>query len=231
MSKVIDLKGSILSLTILNIYSDDIQQVKLEINEKVEQAPSFFSGIPVVIEPKVSLVDPTFLALLVEFLYQLQMIPIGVRSEDPGIQDQAEYAGLALFPPQEHKARHKTVPEELKEDMPSEIGALVIKHNVRSGQQVYAKGRDLIVLGSINPGAEVVADGHVHVFGKARGKIFAGAAGYADAKIFASHLNPEMVCIAGMYQLSEDIDDKAKEGFVEVALKDNKLVFNSKILG
>jgi len=228
MSKIIDLKGSILSLTVLNLFSDQIDETKKAIAAKIDQAPDFFVGIPIVLEPKIALKDPTFLALLVEYLTQLQMIPIGIRTKEDAIKEQAEYAGLAIFPQEKPKARSKKTKNE-----PEEAGlktALMVNNSVRSGQQIYAKDRDLIVMGSINPGAEVVADGHVHVFGKVMGKVFAGSSGDGNAKIFAKQLNPELVCIAGMYQLSEDIDESFKKGFVEISLTEGKLVFNPSLL-
>lgn len=228
MSKIIELKGSILSLTVLRVYSTDIEQTKAAISEKVDQAPEFFAGIPVVIEFKIQPEDPMFLALLVEFLHQKQLIPTGVRTEDQSIQEQATYAGLAVFPEETKKKRKKEKKEEavaLESDTPQPTTAMVVQGTVRSGQQVYAKGRDLIVMGSVNPGAEIVSDGHVHVFGKVMGKVFAGSSGMTDARIFAKQLNPELVCIAGLYLLAEDMSAEYKDGFVEVLLKDDKLVF------
>lgn len=245
MSKIIELKGSILSLTVLKLHSDDIEETKQAIAHKVAQAPSFFAGIPVVLEPKVALQDPTYLALLVEFLHQKQMIPTGIRSEDATIIEQAKYAGLACFPlEKQSKANRKpkasTQSSETKQPeekaAPIEVEsaglktAMRVEASVRSGQQVFAKDRDLIVMGSVNPGAEVIADGSVHVFGKVLGKVFAGAAGETQAKIYAKQLNPELVCIAGAYQLAEDISEEYKQQFVEVSLKEDALVFNTKIL-
>jgi septum site-determining protein MinC len=75
---------------------------------------------------------------------------------------------------------------------------------LRSGQQVYAKGRDLIVMGMVNAGAEVIADGHIHVYGTLRGKAIAGARGNVDAQIFAQVMEPELISIAGVYRTSEN---------------------------
>ena len=232
MQKVIDLKGSILSLTVLSLFSPDIENTKQAIAAKIDQAPDFFVGIPVVLEPQTTLTDPTFLALLVEYLRQRQMIPIGIRTEEDALKEQAEVAGLAVFPLEKTKKPSKKPVEPPLE--PESLGlksALMVKGSVRSGQQVLAKDRDVIIMGSVNPGAEVVADGHVHVFGKVMGKVFAGASGETNAKIFAKQLAPELICIAGLYQLSEDIDAAYQKGFVEVSLQDNKLVFNTKLLG
>jgi len=83
-------------------------------------------------------------------------------------------------------------------------GAMVIDKPLRSGQQVYAKGRDLIVLAMVNAGAEVIADGHIHVYGALRGKAIAGARGNAQAQIFALVMEPELISIAGVYRTSEN---------------------------
>ncbi|MCS6809775.1 MAG: septum site-determining protein MinC [Tepidimonas sp.] len=80
---------------------------------------------------------------------------------------------------------------------------LVVDRPLRSGQQVYARGGDLVVLAMVNPGAEVIADGHVHVYAPLRGRVIAGARGDAAARIFALIFEPELVSIAGVYQTAE----------------------------
>jgi septum site-determining protein MinC len=81
--------------------------------------------------------------------------------------------------------------------------ALVIERPLRSGQQVYAKGRDLVLLHMVNAGAEVIADGHIHVYAPLRGKAIAGAPGNADARIFSLCMERELISIAGIYRTSE----------------------------
>jgi septum site-determining protein MinC len=81
---------------------------------------------------------------------------------------------------------------------------MVIDKPLRSGQQVYAKGRDLIVMAMVNAGAEVIADGHIHVYAPLRGKAIAGARGNTQAKIFALVMEPELISIAGVYRTSEN---------------------------
>lgn len=244
--KIIELKGSILTLSVLKIFSDDFSVTQQALKDKVEQAPSFFVGIPIVLEPQVELNDPTFLALMVEFLYQLQMIPIGIRTQDENIINQAQYAGLAVFPPEEVKTKKAAEPAEPKQavevenptqvatpevmdaimpSIPQVQSAMIVKRSVRSGQQIHAANRDVIIMGSVNPGAEILADGNITVFGKVLGKVIAGASGNMDAKIFATELNPEIVCIAGIYQLADDIPQAFKKGLVQVELKQEKLQF------
>jgi len=86
---------------------------------------------------------------------------------------------------------------------PELLPALIVDKPLRSGQQVYARGRDLVVLAMVNPGAEVIADGHIHVFAPLRGKAIAGARGYTDARIFAASLEAELISIAGVYRTSD----------------------------
>ncbi|WFE68289.1 septum site-determining protein MinC [Thiomicrospira sp. R3] len=231
MNQVIALKGSVLSLSVLKVFSDDFTEVKQVLAQKVAQAPDFFKALPIVIEPEIAPLAPTFLAQLVELLHQNNMMPVGVRTADATLIEQAEYAGLAVFEPvkaSSEKATQETKPvKSVKEmdDKPDQ-GALLIDSAVRSGQQVYAKGRDLIVKSSINPGAEVVSDGHIHVYGKAKGKLFAGSSGNRQARIFVQQLDAEMVCIAGLYQMAEDIKPEYKQGWVEICLQQDRLVFN-----
>jgi len=232
MKKVIDLKGSILSLTVLKLHSEDIEKTKDAIDEKINQAPEFFAGIPVVLEPEVDNLEPTYLALLLEYLNQKQMIPIGIRTSNEAMKEQASYAGLAVFSEESNlKKRTKAKQEKPSEETPQDEGglktAMVINHAVRSGQQIYAKDRDLIVMGSVNAGAEVIADGSVHIYGSVRGKVFAGSQGEAKARIFAQKMDPELLCIAGLYQLSEDIAEEHKKGFTEVSLLNDQLSFKA----
>ena len=86
----------------------------------------------------------------------------------------------------------------------AQLPALVIDKPLRSGQQVYARGRDLVVMAMVNAGAEVIADGHIHVYAPLRGKAIAGARGNADARIFALSLEPELISIAGIYRTTEN---------------------------
>ena len=93
---------------------------------------------------------------------------------------------------------------------------LVIDKPLRSGQKVYARGADLVVLAMVNQGAEVVADGNIHVYAPLRGKAMAGACGNTNARIFSLCLEPELISIAGVYRTSEhplapDVHGKAAQ--------------------
>ena len=135
------------------------------------------------------------------------------RGAQPHHLQSAQEAGL--FEAQDVRvqapARTETVVQEVirevevVREVPAAGGsALVVDKPLRSGQHVYAKGRDLIVLAMVNPGAEVIADGHIHIYAPLRGKAIAGARGQADARIFAMAMEPELISIAGIYRTAVD---------------------------
>ena len=82
---------------------------------------------------------------------------------------------------------------------------MVITQPVRSGQVVYARKNDLIVLGSVNPGGQVVADGNIHIYGALRGRAIAGVQGATEARIFCQKLEAELLAISGIYLIWDDI--------------------------
>jgi septum site-determining protein MinC len=103
--------------------------------------------------------------------------------------------------------------------------ALIVDKPLRSGQHVYAKGRDLIVMAMVNPGAEIMADGHIHVYAPLRGKAIAGARGNQDARIYTSCLEAELLSIAGIYRTSDTPIPKEVAGkAAQIRLIDEKLV-------
>jgi septum site-determining protein MinC len=109
--------------------------------------------------------------------------------------------------------------------VPVSVPTLVIDRPLRSGQQVYAKGGDLVVLGAVNAGAEVIADGNIHVYGPLRGKAIAGSRGNTEARIFTTCFEPELFAIAGVYRTTDipippDVAGKA----AQVRLVDGVLV-------
>lgn len=103
----------------------------------------------------------------------------------------------------------------------------VIHQPVRSGQRITAPGTDLIVMGPVNPGAEIAADGHIHVYGPMRGRAFAGVSGYAQARIFCQKLDAEMVCIAGAYVMSDDIPEAHRDRPTQVFVDNGECQFEA----
>ena len=96
-------------------------------------------------------------------------------------------------------------------------------HPVRSGQQVYAEQRDLTVLSTVGAGAEVIADGSIHIYGALRGRALAGAQGNTEARIFCREFYAELVAVAGNYKVLEDIPAELRGKPVQVWLDNGQL--------
>jgi septum site-determining protein MinC len=100
---------------------------------------------------------------------------------------------------------------------------MLITQPVRSGQRVYAHG-DLIIMATVSPGAEILAEGNIHVYGSLRGRALAGVQGNPNARIFCSDLQAELISIAGNYKVSEDLKDDSRNKPVQVYLQDHTLI-------
>jgi septum site-determining protein MinC len=106
--------------------------------------------------------------------------------------------------------------------------ALIIDKPVRTGQQIYAKNRDLVVLNLVSPGAELVADGSIHVYAPLRGRALAGAQGNAAARIFTASMQAELISIAGIYKpLDETLPNDLNQKAVQIFLDQQKLVIEA----
>ena len=105
------------------------------------------------------------------------------------------------------------------------IASKVIRTPVRSGQQIYAKNTDLIVIADVSHGAELIADGHIHVYGELHGRALAGVQGNQDVQIFCQLLDAELIAIAGHYKVKEDLVPPVHENnnFVTIFLEHEQL--------
>lgn len=129
-------------------------------------------------------------------------------SPSPGVEAAAEHQAVA-FPTAPAAAPARA--------------ALVVTQPVRSGQQIYAQGTDLVVVTSISPGAELLADGHIHVYGTLRGRALAGVSGDVRARIFCHSLEAELVSVAGYWRVREDLPDGLIGKAVQITLEGERL--------
>ncbi|NOT69641.1 MAG: septum site-determining protein MinC [Methylophilaceae bacterium] len=138
---------------------------------------------------------------------------IGVRGGKDELQRSATAAGLPFFVAME-RVQRPSITSEVIVPPPVEVTAppasapvsaptMVIDRPLRSGQQIYARGGDLVILGAVNAGAEVIADGSIHIYAPLRGRALAGASGATDARIFTTRFEAELVSIAGVYRTFE----------------------------
>jgi len=208
-----EIKSANFPLVALLLKSTDLAALAREMTLRFGDIPDFFDHDALVIDlsplQASGAADIDFPAL-VNLLASYRLVPIAARGGSPAQMDAARQAGLVsgneahLLTPRPAPVS----PEQIQEPQPQvhapPLGALVIDKPLRSGQQVYARGRDLVVLAMVNAGAEVIADGHVHVYAPLRGRAIAGARGNTEARIFALALEAELLSIAGIYRTSEN---------------------------
>lgn len=106
---------------------------------------------------------------------------------------------------------------------PQREPAKIIRHAIRSGQQIYAPRGDLIVIGSVSAGAEILADGNIHVYGTLRGRALAGVKGDTEARIFCQKLEAELLSIAGHYKMDEDLQRAHWQKSIQATLDGKRL--------
>ncbi|MCE3028168.1 MULTISPECIES: septum site-determining protein MinC [unclassified Salinicola] len=227
-------KGGMLPMTVMELTSGDPERVRAQLAGKVSQAPAFFQHTPVVLS--VERLDEPHLALerICAVCRAHKLLPVAVRGGPDPVKQSAWALGLGWFPPQESrpKAVEATPAEpvvEVETELPlaatdgAHAGGRIHRGTVRSGQQVSAPEGDLVVIGAVNPGAEVLAAGSVHVYGPLRGRALAGIHGDREAGIFCHDLHAELLSVAGTYKRLEDIDPRMLGASVQVQLREDQL--------
>jgi septum site-determining protein MinC len=200
-----EIKSANLPLVSLLLKSTDLAAMAEELKTRFGDVPQFFDNDPLVLDlsPLGGEGDVDFGELL-HLLHGYRVMPVAVRGGSDEQMQQAVLKGLAVA----NELRVISTPQAVdpglrRDDKPVPTSALVIDKPLRSGQQVYARGRDLVVMQMVNPGAEVIADGHIHVYAPLRGKAVAGAKGNTEARIFSMAMEPQLISIAGVYRTSE----------------------------
>lgn len=201
------LKGSMLTLTTLELLGNDLTKLDNQLAEKAAQAPEFFRDAPLILAlDKRQPGELPDLAELLALCRKHGLRPLAIRSEQADELAAAAAIDLPTLPLS--LARERALPGQSQPKAPKQperLPARIIDTPVRSGQQVYAKNADLIVTASVSAGAELLADGHIHVYGAMRGRALAGINGDTQARIFCQQLGAELVSIAGQYKIAEDL--------------------------
>ena len=210
-----EIKSADLSLVALLLKTTDVAEVSRALKHQLAESPGFFDQDPVVIDISALTLkeDETIdFKALIAALQEHALVPLAIKGASGRLLDLAKGHGLVdasdarirrSMPIAEAAPTQAPVVEPVA-PAPTYLSAMRIDKPLRSGQQIYAKGRDLIVMGMVNAGAEVIADGHIHVYGTLRGKAIAGARGNTQAQIFAQVMEPELISIAGVYRTSEN---------------------------
>jgi septum site-determining protein MinC len=235
-----DLKGAVSSLTVLRLRTDDVVKIERDLFERVDRTPTMLLNAPVVVD--FGGLDGGGRGMdfekLVAALRRCQVVPIAAANLVAELTTTAACAGLGSIPLGPVRARRTTEPVPPPAEVAAPVVApapapsavpvqvhvptLTITQPVRSGQVVYAQRGDLVVMAGVNPGAQVIADGHIHIYGPLRGRALAGAAGNAEARIFCQSLAAELVSVAGEYLMADDIPDTVRGRAAQVFCKDGR---------
>jgi septum site-determining protein MinC len=212
LSEAFKLKAGLITLTTFYLLNTDIVYLEKQLAHFVKQTPHFFQKLPIILElsalhePKQS-ID---FSKISQLLRHYGLIAIGIRGIHPEQEFAASQAGLAILPTlrSSETLSSSTTPSPTLPSSSTPLSpAKIVTQPIRSGQQVYAKNSDLIVLASVSPGAELLADGNIHIYGKLKGRALAGVNGNQEAHIFCKDLQAELISIAGHYWLNEDLQN------------------------
>ncbi|VTU12811.1 Septum site-determining protein MinC [Variovorax sp. SRS16] len=238
---VFEFKSATLPLIAVILKTADLDVLADALEVQLADSPDFFEQEPVVID--LSQLQDEAQATEIDFpalrslLARHQTQPIAVRGGNDVQNAAARAAGLSLAAmPVAPSPRPAAPPAEPRSEAPQIVrevpvpagGTLVIDKPLRSGQQVYARGGDVIVTAVVSFGAEVIADGNVHVYAPLRGKAIAGARGDTEARIFTTCMEAQLVAIAGIYRTSEvALPAELASKPVQIVLDGKKLVMNA----
>ncbi|HZX80867.1 MAG TPA: septum site-determining protein MinC [Lysobacter sp.] len=220
-----ELKIGQVGIANLRIRTLDVERLADEMRGRVQRAPNLFARAAVVIDfgGLTRTPDVATARALVDALRDAGVLPVALAYGTSEIERLSEELGLPLlakFRAQYERAEGAAPaepappPHRERAPEPAPVAApaanathpgLVQAAPIRSGQQVYADNRDLTVLSAVGAGAEVIADGSIHIYGALRGRALAGAQGFEQARIFCREFHAELVAIAGHYRVSEDI--------------------------
>jgi septum site-determining protein MinC len=199
------LKGRLYTFTVLQLLSAEKDCIEQQCSETVAKAPKLFERTPVVLDLSELQNQELDLSGICQILRQQGMIPVAIQGGSALQDTLAQCTGLAVL--NASGSQDRPVIEQTLESEPTKAPrSRLVSQPVRSGQQVVAKGGDLIVSAPVSPGAELLADGHIHVYGALRGRALAGISGDTEARIYCQSLDAELVSIAGYYRLSDAIE-------------------------
>ncbi len=206
---VLELRSAALTLIAVVLKTTDLATLATELEERASTMPSLFDDEPVVIDLACvrSAESALNFADLIMLFRRHRMVPVAARGGSPEQMIAAFAAGLVEAPdgarPREGLLPPPQVIERTVEVQLPPLPPMIIDRPLRSGQQIYARDRDLIVLSLVSHGAEVIADGHIHVYAPLRGRALAGAQGNTEARIFSTSMDAQLLAIAGVYRTTD----------------------------
>ena len=225
-SQVVKLKGRLFTITVIQLLNKDLYAFEQHIEKIIHQAPKLFYKIPVVLDCSALENELSSLAPFFTCLKKFHLHPIGVQGPQAWLVQLANLQSVPLFQSSSNQdkpiiSEEKKKKEPVKKVTHKVTPTKIVSLPVRSGQQVVSKGGDLVIVSSVGHGAELLADGNIHVYGPLRGRALAGIAGDKKARIFCTQLDAELVSIAGFYRLRESIPPM--NGPCQIFIQDDRL--------
>lgn len=229
-------KGRMMTLTVVEIREADPERIAGLVDEQLARAPGFFTRLPVLLALPDEIPD---LARVAEIMAAAELVVVGVLDPCETAAEAAREAGLGVLTSPtgsasvsdsqsqrtaSRQAKREQPAEPAEPDTPSRTPTRLVTRPIRSGQQIYARGGDLVIATSVSEGAEVLADGHIHVYGALRGRALAGASGDAEARIYCKRFEPDLVAIAGCYKVADAMDEGVRSRPVQVRLDNDHLL-------
>lgn len=238
-----ELKIGQVGIANLRIRTLNVPQLAREMRERVDRAPKLFGRAAVIIDfgGLARTPDAATAQALLDGLREAGVLPVALAYGTREIEQLAEQLGLPLLAkfraqyepvgataapaPREKAAAEAAAPARAAAPAPAAANkpGMIQKTPVRSGQQLYAEHRDLTVLSTVSAGAEVIADGSIHIYGALRGRALAGAQGDTDARIFCREFHAELVAIAGHYKVMEEVPKELRGKPVQIWLDKDQL--------
>lgn len=224
------LKGSLYTMPSIHFLSTDLTVIENELLKQITTMPKFFSNAPVVLELN-TLVDRGLtldFKALVKIMREFALLPVGVKGGTEELHQAAMAAGLGVFPdskPLETSGTTAQKTNAVKTGLTHKT--LIIKEQVRSGRRIYAQNSDLIVLAPVSSGAEILADGNIHVYAPLRGRAHAGVKDSDEtARIFCHEFDAQLVSIGGHYKHAEEFSLDTKDaGMMQIYFENGSLHF------
>ncbi|QXZ08787.1 septum site-determining protein MinC [Comamonas sp. Y33R10-2] len=231
-----DLKSAQLPVLSVVLRGTDMQALEQDLQQRLADDPDFFDNDPVLIDlSQVNTAEEEIdFTALIAALRAHRTMPVAVRGGNVAQMAAAHALGLTAAPdampsrraePQiQEVIREVEVVHEVEVPAPR-ADAMIVDKPLRSGQRVYAKGTDIVVLDIVSYGAEVIADGNVHIYAPLRGRAVAGASGNTNARIFSTCMEPQLLSIAGIYRTIEtDLPKEIAGKPAKVRLEGEKII-------
>ncbi len=236
--QTVKVKGGLLPFTILELLDLNYELFESELSSLINQMPGFFNGAPVVLGlEKIPNLDGFNAQRLFDICRQLQLKPVAYRGQE-NQKVLVEAQGYAfLNQSQQRRVEEPETPQNKSSaqtdeqsdaqtlpTVPEHRPSKVITQPVRSGQQIYVPAGDLIIMSNVSEAAEVMADGHIHIYGTLRGRALAGVSGDQSARIFCQRMEAQLISVAGYFKLAEDFQNSGWGKSMQARLIDETLL-------